>query len=261
MWYWSVLTSGYSCGDRGEALVPVRHRVDDAVRFGRRGDVLLAGPRQLEGIAHDPVAAAAGEHRLLHRHLVFGALVEPAADRGIFALVVLAHDVEIDVAGRAVLQRRVDTGQQPHRPQVDVLLEAAADRDQQPPQRDVVGHAGIADRAEKDRVVEAQLVEPVLRHHPAGLGVGLAAPVEFAPFEARSRSAAPPPPAPRCPPARPRLPMPSPAITATRYVFGMVSPPTCSCSRYRWRAATARQSCARPRRICRQCPAGSDPWT
>ncbi len=40
MWYWSVLTSGYSRGDRREALVPVRHRVDDAVRLGRRGDVL-----------------------------------------------------------------------------------------------------------------------------------------------------------------------------------------------------------------------------
>ena len=41
-------------------------------------------------------------------------------------------------------QRRGDAGQQPHRAQVDVLLEAPPDRDQQPPQRDVVGHAGKA---------------------------------------------------------------------------------------------------------------------
>ena len=62
----------------------------------------------------------------------------------------------------------------------------APDRDQQPPERDVVRHAGIADRAEKDGIVGPQLVEPVLRHHPAGLGVGLAAPVEFVPLEAEA---------------------------------------------------------------------------
>ena len=42
MWYWAVLTSGYSLRHRGEALVPVRHAVDDAVRLGRRRDVLPA---------------------------------------------------------------------------------------------------------------------------------------------------------------------------------------------------------------------------
>ena len=145
--------------------------------------MLLAGARQLEGIAHDPVAAAPGEHRLLHRHLVFGALEKPAADRGIFALVVLAHDVEIDVARRAVLERRVDPGQEPHRAQIDVLLKLAPQRDQQAPQRHMVGHPGIADGAQKHRIERAQLVDPVLRHHPPGLGIGLAAPVEFAPFE------------------------------------------------------------------------------
>ena len=41
---------------RGEALVPVRHAVDDAVRLGRRGDVApLPRPGQLERVAHDAV--------------------------------------------------------------------------------------------------------------------------------------------------------------------------------------------------------------
>ncbi len=145
--------------------------------------MLLAFAGKLEGVAHDPVAAAAGEDRLLHRHLVIGALIEPAADRRIFALVVLAHDIEIDVARGAVAQWRLNAGEQPHRAQIDVLLEVAAQRDQQAPQRDVIGHVGIADRAEKDGVEEPQPVKPVFRHHPAGLGVGLAAPVEFASSE------------------------------------------------------------------------------
>ena len=118
---------------RSKALVPIRHCVNDAVRFGRRCDVLPARLRQLEGIAHDPVAAAASEHRLLHRHLEFGAFVEAAADRGILALVVLPHDIEIDLAGSAALKRRVDAGEEAHRPQIDVLLKAAAQRDQQSP--------------------------------------------------------------------------------------------------------------------------------
>src|SRR5438067_881604 len=107
------LDLGIVLADRGEALVPERHCMDDAVRLGRRGDVLFARLRQLEGVAHDPVAAAAGEHRLLHRHFVLAAGEEAAADLGILALVVLAHDVEIDVARRAVLQRRLDPGHQP----------------------------------------------------------------------------------------------------------------------------------------------------
>ena len=49
---------------------------------------------------------------------------------------------------------------------------------QQAPQRYVIGYAGEADRAEIDGVKLAQLVEPVLGHHLAGLGVALARPVE-----------------------------------------------------------------------------------
>ena len=49
---------GVVARDCREPLVPERHRVNDAVRLGRRGDVLLSGMGQLERIAHDPVAAA-----------------------------------------------------------------------------------------------------------------------------------------------------------------------------------------------------------
>src|SRR5260221_8143456 len=42
----------------------------------------------------------------------------------------------------------------------------------------MVGHAGIADGAEIDRIEGFELVEPVLRHHPPGARETLAAPVE-----------------------------------------------------------------------------------
>src|SRR5207247_5716323 len=63
--------------------------------------------------------------------------------------------------------------------QVDVLIEAAADRDQQAPQRDVIRHTGVADRAKEHGVEPLQLLEAILRHHAAGLRINLATPVEM----------------------------------------------------------------------------------
>ena len=152
---------------------------------------------------------------LLHRHLVLGALVDAAADRGIFALVVLAHDDRSRcrrACGRPAASRRPGISRTGRR--LTYCWKLAADRDQQAPERDVVGHAGIADRAEEDRVVAADLLEPVLRHHAAGARVVLAAPVELVPFELEAELRAPPPRARAMPSGTTSLPMPSPAITA-----------------------------------------------
>ena len=98
---------------RREALVPERHGVDDAVRLGRGGDVLLRPlARQLEGVAHDAVGAAAGEDRFLHRGFVLGAAEHAPADLGILALDVLAHDEEVDVVGPAAGERARHAAQQ-----------------------------------------------------------------------------------------------------------------------------------------------------
>ena len=48
----------------------------------------------------------------------------------------------------------------------------------------MVRHAGEAHGAEQDRIEGTQQLDPVRRHHPAGLAVGLAAPVEMLPVEA-----------------------------------------------------------------------------
>ena len=182
IWNWSVETSGYSAAMADETFVPIGHGVDDAVGLGRRGQMPAgAAAGQLEGVAHDPVGAAAGEHRLLHRQFGVGALVQPAADLGILALAVLAHDQIVDVARLAPGERAGQAFEQAHGAQVDILLEAPADRDQQAPERDMVGHAGKADRAEEDGIEAGQPVEAVLRHEPAGLCIAFAAPVELGP--------------------------------------------------------------------------------
>ena len=110
-------------------------------------------------------------------------VVEPAADLGVLALVVLPDDHHVDLGGRAVGERRAHAPQEPDGPEIDVLAEGPADRDEEPPERDVVGHAGGADRAEEDRVAGPELLEAVLGHHPPGLREALAAPVELGPRE------------------------------------------------------------------------------
>jgi hypothetical protein len=138
----------------------------------------------------DAVHPAAGEHAFLHREFGVSALVEPSADLGVLALHVFAQHDEIDVAKVAIPKRRGQARIQPDRPQAHVLLETAADRNEQPPQRDVIRHAGVADRAEEDGVVVTELFEPVFRHHATRPPIRFAAPVKVIEAEVDSESPA-----------------------------------------------------------------------
>ena len=203
MWNWSVRMSGYDLAHQREAFVPVRHGEGDAVRLGGRCQVLLRPrARQFEGVFQDAVHAVAGEHALLADELALGALEHAPADRGVLALGVLAHHIEVDVGLGAAGERRAHAGHQLARAQVHVLVEAAADRDQQAPQRDMVRHVGPAHRAEQDRVRLRQLLHAVGRHHRAGLLVGLARPVVVRELEAEAEAARRRRRAPSAPPAR-----------------------------------------------------------
>ena len=183
MWKLSCLDIRVFSGTSREALVPVGHGVDDAVRLCGRGDTAAPGARQLEGIAHHPVDALAGEDAFLHHRLLLGAGIDAPAHLRILALVVLADDDEVDVGRGSACERRGHALEQLDRAQVDVLAEGPAQRDQQAPERDVVGHAGEAHRTQQDRVERAQHLDSVLRHHPSGLAVGLAVPAEVLPIE------------------------------------------------------------------------------
>ena len=163
------------------SAVPPRHADRDAVRLGRHGQVpARPAPGQFEGVLQHPVGTEARVDRLLDHDLAIGAGVHDAAQIGVFALGVLAHDEEIDLAGPARPPLRIDQRaghafEQPHRAQVDVLVELAPKLEQRAPQRHVVGHpCRPADRTEKNRVHALQLTFPVVRHHLAGVGVVVA---------------------------------------------------------------------------------------
>src|SRR2546425_8274834 len=156
------------------------YRDRDAVGLRRRGQVFFrALLREVERELQDPVHALAREARLLEDDLAVGALVHAPAHARVLPLGVLTHDEEVDVAGLAVDERRAHAGHEPARAQVHVLIEVAAELDERAPERDVIGHlGGPADSAEEDRVVPADLLLPVLRHHRAVREVVVARPVE-----------------------------------------------------------------------------------
>ena len=163
----------------GKHLVPQHHAVALRVGLGHQRQV-PPGPalRQGEGEAHDPPAAGPREHRGLDADLLGQAAMHAPAGAGVLALRVLAHHDPVELARRDVAQRTRHARQQARRPDVGVLVEALADRQAQAPQRDVVRDVGGADRAEIDRIEAAQLVEPVVRHHPAMGAIVSRAPVE-----------------------------------------------------------------------------------
>ncbi|KCB33435.1 hypothetical protein L541_1548 [Bordetella hinzii CA90 BAL1384] len=176
-------------GDIGHALIPPGHGDRNAIGLGRRGQVLAALARQLEGELEHPVGAHPREDAFLYHHLALGAREQAAAAVGILAFGVFADDVEIDLAGLAVGQWRGHARHQAHRTQVDVLIEIAAETEQRTPQRLMVGHGGRpADGAEENGLVPADLLCPVIRHHLAVPGVIVAAPVKMIPLEADAKA-------------------------------------------------------------------------
>src|ERR1700693_2668454 len=109
-------------GDSLEALVPERHGEDNAVGFCSRRQMLFAFAGLLEGVTDYSGYASAGEHAFLGGAF-FGGAVEEADGAEIY-----------------------------------VLLEGAADGDQQAPEGDVVGDGGVSYRAQVDGVERTQLL-------------------------------------------------------------------------------------------------------
>jgi hypothetical protein len=168
-------------------LVPHHHGVALRVRLGDHRQV-PAGPRpgELEREAQDPFDACARHDRHVHRGLDRQPLVHAAADAGVFAFGVLAHDDPVEVFAAAGAQRALKPRQDAGRPHVRVLVEALADLQPQAPQRDVVGNVRVAGRAEEDRVLVAQRIQAIGRHHRAVCAEVVAAPVEMLELEAKA---------------------------------------------------------------------------
>jgi hypothetical protein len=93
-----------------------------------------ARPRQLERVLEDSLGAHAGEHRLLDHEFAFGTREHHATQVRVLAFGDLADNQVIDVARLATHQRTRHALEQPHWPQVDVLVELAPELEQRTPQ-------------------------------------------------------------------------------------------------------------------------------
>ena len=123
------------CGHCLNPAVPVRHGVKDTVGFGGRGQMTgRAVASQFEGVFDDPVGSVAGEQAGLGNDLVGRAFVLDAADHRVFAFDVLTHHKEIDISRPLARQRAGHPVEQPHRSQIDVLVEGPPDQYQKPPE-------------------------------------------------------------------------------------------------------------------------------
>ena len=108
-------------------------------------------------------------------------MVNESAHLGVLAFGVFAHHHHVDLAGLS--QRRNDAGIEHRRANIGELIEAAADGQQQPVERDVVGDFGIANRAQQDRVQRPQQVQGVGWHHAAVAEIIFGAPFEVLEIE------------------------------------------------------------------------------
>ncbi len=139
--------------------------------------LLLAGLRELEGVADAALHAHPCVDRLLHRNLVRSALAQRPANARVEALGVLPHHHEVNLLRALVLQRCLHTRVELDRPQVDVLVKLEAQLEQDALLEDAGGHIRVADCAEVDRVELAQLGEHRGRQDLAGLEEAVAADV------------------------------------------------------------------------------------
>ena len=147
--------------------------------------MLLPGSRQLERITDYSVASTFRKNRLLHRQLVFRSRIQSASDLRVLAFVILANHADVDVPGFKIPDRRLNPAKKFCRAQVDILAKTAPYRDQQPPQRNVIGDPRKSDSAQKDGIAVLQLVETILGHHSTCLYEAFAAPIEVAPCQTK----------------------------------------------------------------------------
>ena len=128
------------------------------------GELLAALLGELERVSHDPLDPVRGVDAQLVGDLVRGADPESPAVADVRALGALADDHEIHIA--RMRERTRHAGEDPRRPQVDVVVEREAQLEQQPAFDDAAREfrvAGVAaDRAQHDRVVRRERREVVV---------------------------------------------------------------------------------------------------
>ena len=114
-----------------------------------------------ESVANDPLHAIAGVDADLGGYLSRSTDAHHAtvADVGPFGS--LTHDDEVEAAGRDPLERQgaLHARVEPHRAQVDVLVEGKSQLEQEAAFQDPAGNGRVTHRAEQDRVMPADLTQ------------------------------------------------------------------------------------------------------
>ena len=143
---------GWRAATVGGDLVPEHVAVARGVGLGRARDERRAARRRGSKACSTTRSMPARVNTAVSMPTSLGvALVHAAADAGVLALGVLAHEDHVDVARRTAGERARHALEQPHGAHVGPQVEALADRQQQPPERHVVGNVGPPDGAEQDR--------------------------------------------------------------------------------------------------------------
>ena len=114
--------------------------------------------------------------------------VDAPADAGVLTLGVLADAHHVDVGRSAVGERGGEASQQAHRPQVDVLIEALTDAEQQVG-GDAIRHRRRADGAEVDRVEGGEPSHAVFIHHALMFQIVFTAPRQLGEVQRDSAAA------------------------------------------------------------------------
>src|SRR5690625_923150 len=112
---------------------------------------------QVEGVSNHPLHTEGGIHADLVGDLMCSPRAHCAAVADVRTFGALAHHHEVHVTG--VGQRGGHARHDATRPQVDVVVEAEPDLQQQATLEHAAGNTGVADRPEQDRVVAPQPVK------------------------------------------------------------------------------------------------------
>jgi len=142
--------------------------------------LLFAAPdRQLECESDDALHSAPRKNRGLNCHFIGLMMVDESTHLGVLTFRVFADDHHIDVAALFAGQRRPDALIENRGAYVRVLIEGAANRQEQAVQRNVVGNIGMSDSAEQDRIAGPKQIQRILGHHPTIGEVVCRSPVEI----------------------------------------------------------------------------------
>ncbi len=122
--------------------------------------------RVLERVAQAALDLVVGVDHLLDGHLVLRPGARVAAHSRVHAPAVLADTDVVDLFGALVLDGRLHAGDQPHRAQVDVLVQGEADLEQDALLQDAGGHVRVPHGAQEHGVEALELLQ---RRNRAGL--------------------------------------------------------------------------------------------